>query len=151
MAQKFSTLKATGEPVIIIKSFNDPNEGAYHEVGWGELGKGGPTQRGMKFASELGEITTKQDAEVISLKDARAEKENQKESETEESKASVWVNDPNIKANEIAEAIKGVGMIGAQKILTDRADQPDQVFTDLKQIPLTQEKLREYFSLEPIE
>ena len=58
----------------------------------------------------------------------------------------VWVNDPDLTATQIAEKIKGIGMIGGNDILNKREELGGE-FESLDQIPLRIDSLIKYFSL----
>lgn len=59
----------------------------------------------------------------------------------------IWVNDPDVTDEYIADKIKGIGVLSARKILTTRDEEYDGAYTDVNQIPLRIDSLVKYFSL----
>lgn len=62
----------------------------------------------------------------------------------------IWINDPEITAEAIADKIRGIGVISANQILEARASQPEGKFANVDDIPLRVDSLKRFFSLVPI-
>jgi hypothetical protein len=59
----------------------------------------------------------------------------------------VWINDPNIGEEYIANKIKGIGVLSARAILKSRDEEHAGVFTNLDDIPLRIDSLKDRFTL----
>jgi hypothetical protein len=58
----------------------------------------------------------------------------------------IWVNDPDLTSGQIAERIKGIGMIGGNEILSKRGELGGE-YSSVDEIPLRIDALKKYFSL----
>lgn len=59
----------------------------------------------------------------------------------------IWVNDPNLNEEYVANKIKGIGVLSARKIIEVRNLDHGGQYTSVDDIPLRIDSLKKYFSL----
>jgi len=59
----------------------------------------------------------------------------------------IWVNDPELDEDYVANKIKGIGVLSARKIIEVRDSEHDGQYTSVDDIPLRTDGLKRYFSL----
>lgn len=59
----------------------------------------------------------------------------------------IWVNDPELGEEYIANKIKGIGVLSARRIIEVRDKEYDKQYTSLDDIPLRIDSLKKYFTL----
>lgn len=59
----------------------------------------------------------------------------------------IWVNDPNLGEEFVADKIKGIGVLSARKIIEVRNEEHGGQYTSLDDIPLRIDSLKKYFTL----
>jgi hypothetical protein len=59
----------------------------------------------------------------------------------------IWVNDPDLDEDYVANKIKGIGVLSARKIIEVRDSEHDGKYTSVDDIPLRIDSLKKYFSL----
>jgi hypothetical protein len=59
----------------------------------------------------------------------------------------IWVNDPDLDEDYVANKIKGIGVLSARKIIEVRDSEHDGKYTSVDDIPLRIDSLKKYFTL----
>lgn len=59
----------------------------------------------------------------------------------------IWVNDPDLGEEYVANKIKGIGVFSARKIIEVRDEEHNGQYTSVDDIPLRIDSLKRYFSL----
>lgn len=59
----------------------------------------------------------------------------------------IWVNDPDLGEEYVANKIKGIGVLSARKIIEVRDEEHNGQYTSVEDIPLRIDSLKKYFSL----
>ena len=59
----------------------------------------------------------------------------------------IWVNDPDLDEDYVANKIKGIGVLSARKIIEVRDEEHGGQYTSVDDIPLRIDSLKKYFTL----